>query len=108
MNAHKLKLITVIAEDELETRIVADIKSCGATGYTSWNVRGAGLYGARTSMWEGENVQIETIVDAATAERICDLLSRTYFDHFAIILFTTDADVLRPDHFAGRGGRSGP
>jgi len=102
VNTHKMKLVTVIAEDELEARIVADIKACGATGYTSWNVRGAGLYGARTSMWEGENVQIETIADEATATRICDVLSRTYFDHFAVILFTADVDVLRPDHFSRR------
>lgn len=102
MKVHKMKLVTIIAEDELEARIVADIKACGATGYTSWNVRGAGLYGPRTSAWEGENVQIETIADPDTAEKICEVLSRAYFDHFAIILFVADADVLRPDHFTGR------
>jgi nitrogen regulatory protein P-II 2 len=107
MKTHRFRLVTIIAEDTLEERLVKSLISCGVTGYTLWNVRGKGSYQDRTSPWEGENIQIESIMDDATADRVADSLSREFIDHHGFVLFLTDADVLRPGKFRGPGPEKG-
>lgn len=99
MNTTNLSLLTIIAEDELEGRLVEDLKKLGVRGYTISTVRGEGSHGLRASQWEGENVKIEVIVDEALAEAIEQRMAAAYFPRFAVILYVTPAQVLRGQKF---------
>ncbi len=99
MNTTNLILITIVAEDELESRLVADLKKHGARGYTVCRVRGEGAHGERGSEWEGENIKLEAIVDAAIADALCEHISQHYFPKFATILYLTPVQVLRSAKF---------
>jgi nitrogen regulatory protein P-II 2 len=100
------RLVTIIAEDELEQKLITDLKRLGVTGYTVFDVRGEGAHGVRGSRWEGENVQIETLVGEETAERILEHVASTYFEKFAVVVYVTGADVIRGSKYTG-GGRAG-
>ncbi len=100
MKTVNLILLTIIAEDELESRLVADLKRLGARGYTIHQVRGEGSHGLRASGWEGENIKIEVIVDAVIADAISEHVAETYFPDFATILYLLPVQVLRPGKFS--------
>lgn len=100
LNLVPLKLLTIIAEDELEDRLVRDLKSLGVTGYTVLKARGEGSHRARTSEWEGENIQLETLVTEPVAEKILQLLAGHYFSHFGVIAYASTVEVLRGGKFA--------
>ena len=110
MKTEPCKLVTIIAEDEMEQRLVDDLKRLGATGYTVFDVRGEGSHGPRASKWEGENIQIETLVDDETADRILEHVAEHYFERHGVVLYVTDADVIRASKYAGagRGPREAP
>lgn len=99
MKTTNLILLTIIAEDELESRLIEDLKKLGVRGYTICTVRGEGHHGLRASQWEGENIKLEVIVDSALADAICELVSRSYFPHFATILYLLPVQVLREGKF---------
>jgi nitrogen regulatory protein P-II 2 len=99
MNLVSLKLITIIVEDELEDRIVRELKDLGATGYTVCKARGEGTHRARISEWEGENVRIETIVSDAVAEKIIAQLAGRYFDKYGVVVYVSTVEVLRAAKF---------
>ena len=99
MHTTNLIMLTIIAEDELESRLVADLKQHGARGYTVCRVRGEGAHGERGSEWEGENIKLEVIVDAESADAICEHVSHHYFPEFATILYLTPVQVLRGAKF---------
>jgi len=99
MKATNLILLTIIAEDELESRLIEDLKKLGVAGYTVCTVRGEGIHGLRASQWEGENIKIEVIVDGALADAISEHVANAYFQHFAIILYLLPVQVLREEKF---------
>lgn len=99
MKTTNLILVTIIAEDELESRLVADLKKLGARGYTICRVRGEGAHGLRASEWEGENIKIEVIVDADIADAIGEHIANHYFPDFATILYLLPVQVLREGKF---------
>ena len=103
MKTTNLILLTIIAEDELESRLIADLKKLGVRGYTVCTVRGEGIHGLRASQWEGENIKIEVIVDSALADAIGEHISNTYFPHFATILYLLPVQVLRQEKFTRPG-----
>ena len=100
MKTTNLILLTIIAEDELESRIIEDLKKLGVRGYTVCSVRGEGHHGLRASQWEGENIKIEVIVDSALADSISEHISNAYFPNFATILYLLPVQVLRGDKFS--------
>lgn len=93
-------LLTIITEDELESRIIEDLKKLGVRGYTICNVRGEGHHGLRASQWEGENIKIEVIVTSALADAISEHISSAFFPHFATILHLLPVQILRGDKFS--------
>lgn len=98
----RLKLLTIIAEDDIEDLLVEELKALGATGYTVCPVRGEGMHGLRISGWEGENIRVETIVDPGHAEKIADRLATAYFPRCAMVVYLSDVEVLRAEHFTAR------
>lgn len=94
-----LKLVTIIAEEVLEATLENEIIALGAKGYTVATVRGKGEQGKRESIWEGENVKIETIVSEEVSLKIFEHLQRKYFDKYAMVAYVTDVQVVRTQHF---------
>jgi len=88
------KLITVIAEAIVSDRIIREILRLGATGYSAHPVSGQGSRGVRASLGERKNVRIETVVNESVADRILHLLSESYVQPYAVIVFARDVEVL--------------
>jgi lysyl-tRNA synthetase class I len=100
MNSHQRKLLTIVTEAALESTLVRDIEALGAHGYTITDARGKGSRGVRDAGWEASgNIRVEMICEAATAEAIAAHLKQHYYDDYAMILFMTEVDVLRPEKF---------
>jgi nitrogen regulatory protein P-II 2 len=99
MQTVRLKLLTIIAEAILEPQLVQDVLRLGATGYSIGQVRGEGSRGVRASEWEGSNVRLEVIVPEAAAEAILVHVAERYFEHYAVIVWTMNVDVVRGEKY---------
>jgi hypothetical protein len=94
------RLLTVITEAALERDLVRDVEALGAKGYTITDARGRGSRGRRSSTWAQDgNIRLEVICDADHAERLVEHLRARYYDHYAMVLFVQDVEVLRPEKF---------
>ena len=94
------KLLTIVSESAIEAALVRDIERLGAHGYTITDARGKGRRGVRNAGWDASsNIRIEVVCDAATASAIAVHLKAAYYDNYAMIMFSHDVDVLRPDKF---------
>lgn len=99
MKTVSLKLLTIIADEALQTKLVEDVKKLGAKGYTIQKAFGEGDEGGRVSAWEGENIRLELLVGAEIADKILENLARDYFDKYNIIAYVSDTQVLRGEKF---------
>ncbi len=100
MDAHPRKLLTIITEAALESLLTQELVALGAHGYTITDARGKGDRGVRSAGWEASsNIRIEVVCDAVTAERIAGHLREQYYANYAMILYLTDVEVLRPQKF---------
>lgn len=94
------RLLTVVTEAVLERDLVAELESLGVRGYTITEARGKGSRGRRQSDWAQEgNIRIEIVCDPALAEQVATRLRERYYEHYAMILFMQDVDVLRAGKF---------
>ncbi|MBH0110414.1 transcriptional regulator [Salinibacterium sp. NG22] len=100
MQSYHRRLLTVITEAALESTLVRDLDQLNAHGYTITDARGKGNRGVRDAGWEASsNIRIEVVCDAETAEAIASYLQKHYYADYAMILFMSDIDVLRPTKF---------
>jgi len=100
MNRTVRKLVTVVAEAAIEKHLVADFETLGARGWTVTDARGKGSRGVRDATWDvNSNVEIQVLCDAATAEALTAHLVANYYDDYAMIVFTSDVEVVRPEKF---------
>ena len=99
MNKHLMKLVTIIAEDVLEEKIVYELLKLGAHGYTISKAKGKGTHSLRMTEWEGENSRIEVLVNADIADKILQYISEHYFEKYAIVVYLSTVEVLRNDKF---------
>ena len=99
MRTVPLKEVTIIAEALLEDRLLREIRELGAHGYTVGEARGEGSRGVRASEWEGKNVRIETLVSAEVADRILQHVTENYFDHYAVVAYLSDVQVVRGEKY---------
>ncbi|KER09230.1 MAG: nitrogen regulatory protein P-II [[Candidatus Thermochlorobacteriaceae] bacterium GBChlB] len=99
MKTTTLKLVTIIAEDDIEARLVRDLKELGVKGYTIVNVRGEGLHGARDNAWEGENIRLETLVSSELADKLFEFLHSTYFPRYLMVVYMENVEVIRAEKF---------
>lgn len=100
MNSGARKLLTIVTEAAIERVLLQDLGRLGASGYTVTDARGKGSRGVRNSAWDASsNIRIEVVCDAATADAIAAHLRARYYENYAMILFTSDVEVLRPTKF---------
>lgn len=72
----------------------------GASGYTLGDATGQGSRGLRsTTIVDGENLRLETVVSAEVADRLLDALARDYFPHYAVVAWIADVAVVRGGKF---------
>jgi nitrogen regulatory protein P-II 2 len=95
--------VTIVAEAILEGRLVDDLQTAGARGWTITSAHGEGPRGRRVSDIEGGNVRVETLVSEDVAERIWNRLAEAYFPNYAITAWTHEVQVARPDRYRGSG-----
>jgi len=94
-----IKMITIVALDSLQNRLIEDLKNCGMKGYTIIEVKGEGLYEQHFTDWEGRNIRIETLVSEEKILHIMEMLKENYFEKYGVIAFVTNVEVLRNERF---------
>jgi nitrogen regulatory protein P-II 2 len=99
MNTTKLRKVTIIAEAVLEDRLLREVRELGSRGYTLAMVSGEGSRGVRASEFEGKNVQIEVLVSAEVADRLLDHLAANYFEHYAVVAYVVEVEVVRGERY---------
>ena len=100
MITEKRVLLTVITEAALESVLLKDLGSLGIRGYTLMDVRGKGSRGVRDGqLQESANIRIETVVTEQKAKLLLNHLAQHYYDHYAMIAFMREVDILRPEKF---------
>ena len=97
---HPRKLVTIVCETALERLVLQALRDAGASGHTVGDVRGGGSRGERDGDWEGgRSVEIKVLCDAGTAQRIVDALMQRYGPDYALALWVSDVQVVRPGKF---------
>lgn len=94
-----LKLVTIVTERILEDRLLRALDELGATGYTLTQATGKGSRGVRASEWEGPDTRIETLVSPAVADAIVAHVAEKFFEHYAVIVYVQDAEVVRGEKY---------
>jgi len=94
-----VKLVTIIALDSLEARIVEDMDKLEIRGYTISAAHGKGLHSKKISDWEGTNIRIESLVSEEKGNKLVELIRDKYLDKYGVVLFVTDVQVLRPERY---------
>jgi hypothetical protein len=97
---HPKTLLVIVAEAALEKSLVRDARERGAQGWTVTEVHGASLDGVREGAWEADRtVELKFICDAGVADAIASHVLATYARHYAVALYFTAVQVLRPERY---------
>ncbi len=100
MKDNDIRLLTIFTEAALETSLVKDIEQLGASGYTITNARGKGSHGLRGATWEANsNIRIEVICSLEVSKQLTEHLKNSYYENYAMVIFTTQIEVLRSNKF---------
>lgn len=99
METTTLKLVTIVTERILEDRLLRTITDLGAKGYTLTQATGKGSRGVRASEWEGPDTRIEILVSKTVADKIVEHIASDFFEHYAVIVYVQDAEVVRGDKY---------
>jgi nitrogen regulatory protein PII len=100
MSEEKRKLVTIVTEAAVESRLLRDLEMLGAKGYTITDARGKGSRGIREAGWDtSTNIRIEIVCNAATASAISRYLREHYYANYGMILYTADVEVMRGEKF---------
>lgn len=93
------KLLTVVAEASLESRLVTLVHQAGAKGHTVSPAHGEGPRGQRFGDMSGGNIRLETVVPTEVADAIIDGLEQDYFPYYAVSCWLSDVEIVRDDRY---------
>ena len=101
MQLYPLKLVTVVGETVIMTDIAEESLKLGATGYSMTEVIGQGSRSARNVVNTGgaKTMKVEVVVPMDVAERILTHVSHEYFEHYAVIAWVADVQVVRGQQY---------
>jgi len=101
MQLHPLKLVTVVGETVIMQDIADEGLKLGATGYTISEVNGHGSRSARNvaSTTGARTTKVEFVVPGDVAEKILTHVSHDYFEHYAVIAWLSDVQVVRGQQY---------
>ena len=100
MHTHPFKLVTIIAEPVLESRLTSKLRQLGATGWTVVEGRGEGSRGIHAADIPGVNIRIDSIVTPDVAERVVQHLATHYFAEYEVIAYVSDVAVIRSTKYS--------
>ena len=93
-------LLTIITEKSIEKKVCTDLEKLGAKGYTVSDARGKGARGSRDGQWDfNQNIRIEAICSDEVSTKIQSHLQECYFNHYAMVIYCHDVNVMRSDKF---------
>ena len=95
----KRKLLTVVCEGALESRLIKELLALGAKGYTVTDAHGTGPRNQRNADLEGGNIRLEVVTDEATLLNIIERLRADYFPNYAVSVWILEVEVLRQDRY---------
>ncbi len=99
MNPSKMKLVTVVCEVALTSKIVELAKSLGASGFTLTDVGGEGSEGRAFDDAHDRKSKIEFVCPAPLASRAMKEIQDRYFSDYSVITYSIDVEVLRVGKF---------
>lgn len=99
MQTTTLKLVTIVTERILEDRLLRKVEELGAKGYTLTQATGKGSRGVRASEWEGPDTRIQSLVSEKVADAIVEYIAENFFEHYAVIVYVQDAEVVRGEKY---------
>lgn len=99
MSFSKKKLLTVVCEAALESRLIKDVLELGAKGYTITPAHGTGPRNQRNGDLEGGNIKLEVVASPEIASRVFEVLDHSYFAHYAVSAWISDVEVLREKRY---------
>ena len=100
MKFFNVKLLTVTCEILAQKNVLDILQKHKVSGYTTYEVDGDGARGKRGQGFQNEkNVKIEVVLSEEKLQDIVEELTRTLFSDYAIIVYTSDVGVVRPDKF---------
>ena len=95
----RLKLVTIVSEGLLKEKMGDLLQKHGATGFTMVRAEGRGSRGVGATDWEGPNYRFEVITSKKIADQILNAVQEKFLEHYAVIVWLSDVDVLRGDKF---------
>ena len=100
MKFFKVKLLTITCEILAQKNVIEILQKHKVSGYTTYEVDGDGARGIRGKGLKNEkNVKIEVVLSEEKLQDVVEEITRTMFSNFAIIVYTSDVGVVRPDKF---------
>ena len=104
MQLYPLKLVTVVGEAVIMEDIAEEGVKLGATGYTITEVNGHGSRSARNvaSTTGARTLKVEFVAPADVAVGILTHVSHQYFEHYAVIAWLADMQVVRGQNYIGK------
>lgn len=99
MNFTERKLLTVVSEAALESRLIKDVMELGAKGYTVTQAHGTGPRNQRNGDLEGGNIRLEVVAREEVVSKIAQQIGEKYFPHYALSLWISDVQVLRDERY---------
>jgi nitrogen regulatory protein P-II 2 len=99
MNTRTLTLLTMVAEVLLKDRLIHEVRSAGAKGFTITEASGEGSRQRRVSELLGDNIKIEVICKPETADKILTVLQKDFFPRYAVVAYMSEVQVVREDKY---------
>jgi hypothetical protein len=102
MELHAKKVVHVVASADIESRLVRIAEKYNHGGYTIYQARGGGATGLQSGMLDVDsNIVFMMVVDEQRSEPILVELDKMIKRGFQMIVYVTDAQVLRREKFGG-------
>jgi nitrogen regulatory protein P-II 2 len=99
MQLSQFKLVTIICEPVLLPSILSLTKESGATGFTVTDVSGEGSGEKRSGEIPGSKSKIEVVAEPDLALKMMQQLADRFFKNYAVITYSSDISILRPEKF---------
>ncbi|MBK1646461.1 transcriptional regulator [Thiocapsa imhoffii] len=94
------KLVTVIASDVLEDRLIATVRNRGASGYTLVRARGAGSDGLQSGNLDADtNLMLKLILPPERVSGLLDDLEILNRKGYHLTVYVTDVLVMGHEKF---------
>lgn len=99
MQTTDLKLLTIICEPVLSSRLIDLARSMGVSGFTTTEVRGEGSAHRHSGENPDAKVKIEVLAEKGLAQKVMDKIAEEYFKNYSVIAYLINAEIFRSTKF---------